>query len=135
MNTNQLIQGCKEKIYILMANLSHQCNIIKDIFVHFYRLVCGNNTYGLECRYQCGNCSIRNKCHHVNGSCPYGCAYGWSGIKCDKGKIWLLFLTVGILFHQIMKRFFCTIVTFYLYNMGELIYLIMIYIKHRNIFK
>jgi hypothetical protein len=34
----------------------------------------------------CGFCKDDSICNHVNGSCTYGCADGWSGKKCDKGR-------------------------------------------------
>ena len=60
---------------------------------------CGENTYGAECKQSCGNCSNREPCHHVNGSCPSGCDAGAYGDKCDIGsticyRIYLTFFNV-----------------------------------------
>ena len=34
----------------------------------------------------CGNCSNREPCHHVDGTCPHGCDAGMYGDKCDLGN-------------------------------------------------
>lgn len=42
--------------------------------------------YGSDCKHQClGHCKDSTSCNHVNGSCD-GCAAGWAGSLCDKGK-------------------------------------------------
>ena len=46
---------------------------------------CVNNTYGLDCTETCGNCLGSMPCHHINGSCVYGCAPGFTGDKCAQG--------------------------------------------------
>ena len=47
---------------------------------------CGDNTYGWRCQQTCGNCSNGEPCHHVNGTCPFGCDAGVYGKKCDIGS-------------------------------------------------
>ena len=74
-----------------------------SLSVFFPKLIvikeCGENTYGAECKQSCGNCSNREPCHHVNGSCPSGCDAGAYGDKCDIGstisyRIYLTFFNV-----------------------------------------
>ena len=62
----------------------------KDFFLFiFCRLFteCGKNTYGVECKETCGNCSNGEPCHHVDGTCPHGCDAGMYGEKCDLGDM------------------------------------------------
>lgn len=51
----------------------------------FIFLVCNNNTYGPGCALNCGNCSNGETCHHINGTCPHGCAEGALGDICHEG--------------------------------------------------
>ena len=46
---------------------------------------CDNNSYGVGCKELCGNCSNRKPCHHVDGSCQFGCDVGVFGLKCNTG--------------------------------------------------
>ena len=47
---------------------------------------CVDKTYGAECKQACGNCRNGEPCHHVNGSCLFGCDAGVYGDKCDTGS-------------------------------------------------
>lgn len=49
-------------------------------------LECDDFTYGRDCQYTCGNCFDGNVCHHGNGTCSNGCAAGYVGDKCQKGR-------------------------------------------------
>ena len=42
--------------------------------------------FGTNCSEQCGNCLSLDQCHHINGSCPDGCAPGFQGVTCTKGN-------------------------------------------------
>lgn len=43
--------------------------------------------YGYNCSQQCaGHCTDSSTCNHVTGQCDEGCAAGWTGSLCDKGK-------------------------------------------------
>uniref|UniRef100_A0A8W8P2M7 Scavenger receptor class F member 2 n=1 Tax=Magallana gigas TaxID=29159 RepID=A0A8W8P2M7_MAGGI len=44
---------------------------------------CLDQTYGLECQRNCGNCKNKEPCHHVNGNCLNGCASGFYGDTCN----------------------------------------------------
>lgn len=50
--------------------------------------------YGVDCKQHCsGHCRDNTSCNHVTGQCDEGCAAGWRGDECNKGKQNLLFLT------------------------------------------
>nr|XP_022312210.1 uncharacterized protein LOC111117395 [Crassostrea virginica]XP_022312211.1 uncharacterized protein LOC111117395 [Crassostrea virginica] len=44
--------------------------------------VCPKQMYGQSCSLPCGNCSKGETCHHVNGTCLYGCNVGAQGEDC-----------------------------------------------------
>ena len=71
---------------------------------------CGDNTYGWRCQQTCGNCSNGEPCHHVNGTCPFGCDAGVYGKKCDIGSTISLsnvtFETTVVSFSITVKYFF-----------------------------
>lgn len=62
-------------------------------------LECLDQTYGLECQQNCGNCENKEPCNHVNGSCLNGCDSGYYGDKCNLG----LTLTVVVLGFELLK--------------------------------
>ncbi|XP_062574207.1 receptor-type tyrosine-protein phosphatase epsilon-like [Saccostrea cucullata] len=47
------------------------------------------NKYGPGCNLSCGYC-LNTTCHHINGTCPYGCSNGYVNLncttKCSPGK-------------------------------------------------
>nr|XP_022307680.1 receptor-type tyrosine-protein phosphatase alpha-like [Crassostrea virginica] len=45
---------------------------------------CDNHTFGGDCSLTCGNCVNKERCNHVDGSCPNGCDSGSFGRLCDK---------------------------------------------------
>lgn len=47
---------------------------------------CESYTYGLKCKFKCGNCHADQPCHVATGECSGGCREGWYGSKCDKGN-------------------------------------------------
>lgn len=48
---------------------------------------CREGWYGDSCRLQClGHCRDGVTCNHVTGRCDTGCAAGWTGTLCKKGK-------------------------------------------------
>lgn len=47
---------------------------------------CTNGTYGEKCKLTCGHCYGNSACNHVNGSCPNGCASGWTGPVCNESE-------------------------------------------------
>lgn len=48
---------------------------------------CKEGWYGVNCSQQCvGYCRDGSTCHHVTGQCNEGCAAGWTGSLCKKGK-------------------------------------------------
>lgn len=46
---------------------------------------CNKGSFGQNCTQTCGNC-FGKQCHHVNGTCAYGCNPGYKGVYCTKGK-------------------------------------------------
>ena len=48
---------------------------------------CTGQTYGVECKQSCGNCSGGLQCDHVTGNCPSGCDAGMYGDRCDLGIV------------------------------------------------
>lgn len=53
----------------------------------FYVTECGEGWYGVNCSQHCGgHCKDNMKCNHVTGQCDEGCATGWTGTTCSKGK-------------------------------------------------
>ena len=64
---------------------------------------CDNKSYGLDCRESCGNCSNRKPCHHVDGSCQFGCDVGVFGLKCNTG----IALIMVSRFKKYIENFFC----------------------------
>ncbi|XP_065925377.1 multiple epidermal growth factor-like domains protein 11 isoform X1 [Magallana gigas] len=51
--------------------------------------VCNNNTYGPNCSRTCGHCVYLygEKCNHVTGQCPRGCASGFQGDLCVESRV------------------------------------------------
>lgn len=47
---------------------------------------CTNGTYGEKCKLTCGHCYGNSACNHVNGSCPNGCASGWTRAVCNESE-------------------------------------------------
>ena len=41
--------------------------------------------FGKHCQEVCGKCLNDGQCHHINGSCLYGCNPGYYGIDCREG--------------------------------------------------
>ncbi|XP_052694343.1 protein draper-like, partial [Crassostrea angulata] len=50
--------------------------------------VCNSNTYGPYCSKTCGHCLYLygEKCNHVTGQCPRGCASGFQGDLCVESR-------------------------------------------------
>ena len=46
---------------------------------------CDGNMFGKHCKEFCGKCVNDGQCHHINGSCLYGCDPGYYGIDCTEG--------------------------------------------------
>ena len=53
---------------------------LNDLFL----IECRDQTYGAECKEQCGNCKYMEHCHHVDGICPSGCESGVYGRTCKQ---------------------------------------------------
>lgn len=48
---------------------------------------CSDGLYGPDCKHHCSeHCRDNTVCDHVTGLCGMGCAAGWSGSLCNKGK-------------------------------------------------
>ncbi|XP_062620887.1 multiple epidermal growth factor-like domains protein 10 [Saccostrea cucullata] len=47
-------------------------------------IVFPSGTYGVECRFKCGQCRDGVACHHVSGTCVSGCEPGYTGQACNK---------------------------------------------------
>lgn len=50
-------------------------------------VVCEPGLYGADCALKCGYCLRSEPCHHINGSCPWGCQEGFTGDMCNSCKI------------------------------------------------
>ena len=61
--------------------------------VSFY-VECDVGTFGHGCTEVCGKCKGKSPCNHTNGICVSGCAHGYDGLWCDKGKFLYLFVLV-----------------------------------------
>ena len=46
---------------------------------------CDGNMFGKHCKEVCGKFLNGGQCHHINGSCLYGCNPGYYGIDCREG--------------------------------------------------
>lgn len=57
---------------------------------------CETNTYGKECRNQCGHCIDSTDCFHVNGTCLDGCGAGYFGNECKTRNAYFLHLLASI---------------------------------------
>lgn len=75
--------------------------------------MCPDSTFGETCKFTCGHCYDDEICNHINGSCPSGCASGWSGAICDKGDYFSMFKPFqrlkGLLEY---KKIFMRLITF-----------------------
>lgn len=47
---------------------------------------CDGKMFGDNCSKSCGDCLGSEQCHHINGTCLNGCASGYEGELCTKGK-------------------------------------------------
>lgn len=85
--------------------------------------VCDVQTYGLECSLSCGNCSDRETCHHVNGTCPRGCNEGVEGEKCQTRELSPFYVHINVLYPPPPPHHFRCMYTFELkYRLHELKY-------------
>jgi hypothetical protein len=51
-------------------------------------IVCPDARYGRNCTSSCGHCSGDGTCRPLDGSCfSEDCDTGWTGTKCDLGKV------------------------------------------------
>ena len=48
---------------------------------------CDGDTFGQDCREECGECVNDEHCHHINGTCLNGCKRGYNGLQCNQGNI------------------------------------------------
>lgn len=54
----------------------------------FLFIGCEYGFYNQDCIHTCsGHCKDNVACNHVTGQCDDGCAAGWAGLKCDRGKV------------------------------------------------
>mgnify|MGYP003689832513 CR=1 FL=1 len=45
-------------------------------------------SYGVNCVENCSmTCGIPGNCDRITGYCNGGCQRGWTGVKCEKGKV------------------------------------------------
>lgn len=62
----------------------------------FIKPECTEGMYGADCFRQCvGHCRGGTSCNHETGQCDGGCAAGWAGSLCEKGKnasVYLVFV-------------------------------------------
>lgn len=65
-------------IYVQEYNI----NQILELIISYVFLECDGGFFGDNCAESCGECFGKEQCHHVNGTCLKGCAYGYSGINC-----------------------------------------------------
>lgn len=47
---------------------------------------CDDQSFGEECRKQCGNCYDDTSCDHITGECPGECKDGWLGSFCNESE-------------------------------------------------
>ena len=61
-------------------------NFNYNFIIFILSLECDGGFFGQNCAEPCGECFGKEQCHHVNGSCLKGCAYGYSGINCTNDE-------------------------------------------------
>nr|XP_022308425.1 multiple epidermal growth factor-like domains protein 10 [Crassostrea virginica] len=49
--------------------------------------VCPNGTYGINCKWTCGQCANFLPCSRFDGTCNAGCSPGYFGRLCNKGEL------------------------------------------------
>lgn len=54
-----------------------------DSKIYFQIILECMSSYGENCQYTCNVYCINQTCDRINGSCLYGCKYGY---QCDEGK-------------------------------------------------
>lgn len=52
---------------------------------------CNQKTYGENCSRPCGQCLGSEQCHHINGTCTYGCVRSYQGLLCTGGFLCIRF--------------------------------------------
>jgi len=55
-------------------------------FFLFYIIGCLPGSYGNYCEGTCAHCKPGTTCNVYTGSCPSGCATGYTGAKCEDSK-------------------------------------------------
>lgn len=102
------------KILILKA-LHYITLIYKLHYIVFNCItVCQNNTFGSGCSENCGHCLRGLQCHHVTGSCNFGCAPGYYGSQCKTGNVDAKLLLLFIYVKQAQfSRLFQTVFVFF----------------------
>ena len=65
---------------------------------------CANGTFGTNCTEDCGNCLDEEFCNFETGTCPSGCAPGWTGEFCKDGRLKLFFI---FMFRYCLPLYLC----------------------------
>ena len=85
-----MIHSLRNKLpVILQEELLYLINFRNTMTLYIENMFfveCSPGTYGYNCSESCGECFQKEQCHHVNGSCLKGCAYGYSGVNCKKDE-------------------------------------------------
>ena len=86
-----MVHGSKTKMYVRSfhkhANRQIQNKIVSR--VSSLSIACHEGRYGERCSNLCSETcgGLANTCDRVDGACKNGCDPGYTGTKCDQGKL------------------------------------------------
>ena len=84
-----MVLGSKTKIYLLISFHKHAKYKTKCSRVSSLSIDCRVGRYGEWCSNLCSETcgGLANTCDRVDGACKNGCDPGYTGTKCDQGKL------------------------------------------------
>ena len=60
-------------------------------FFYFFYIECSEGFYGVNCLQNCSRaCRIPGNCDRITGYCHGGCQRGWTGVRCEEGKHYII---------------------------------------------
>lgn len=82
-----MFQICHIHFHVLLIVLKSINMILLQLkFLFLFSEECDDQSFGEECRKECGSCYDDTSCDHITGECPGECKDGWVGNFCNKSE-------------------------------------------------